>query len=308
MSTNGKVLLEASDLVAGFGLNTILHGVSFRVYEGEIAAILGLNGAGKSVTMKVLGGIVPARTGRISLGGRDITGNRAEERVEAGMAHVPQGRQVFPELTVEQNLRIGAYTLRRKNKSEYGSALDSVFGRFPILKERRHQAAGTLSGGEQAMLAVARALLSAPRIILVDEASAGLSPIMVNEVFRVLKEVNESGVTILMVEQNVTFTLRIADRAHIMQSGRIMYEGDVPTLDRDRVASYLGVGQLLGSRVSAAAAARQMESGSQEVKRKSFAKKTSTKKRSTKKATAKPKPSARKVVSAKRKPSSKGTR
>jgi branched-chain amino acid transport system ATP-binding protein len=256
MSTNGRVLLEGRDLVAGFGSNRVLHGVSFRVHEGEIAAILGLNGAGKSVTMKVVGGLVPAWGGEVTLFGDDVTHLSAEKRVAKGMAHVPQGRQVFPELSVEQNLRLGGYTLRRHDKSRYRSALDSIFQQFPLLKDRRNQAAGSLSGGEQAMLAVARALVCQPRLILVDEASAGLAPVMVNQVFEVLKQVNESGVTILMVEQNVTFTLKIADRAHIMQTGRVVYESDVASLDRDRVADYLGVGRLLGARVSAAARAR----------------------------------------------------
>lgn len=257
MTGNGRVLLEASDLVAGFGANTVLHGVSFRVYEGEIAAILGLNGAGKSVTMKVVGGIVPAWSGRVDLFGEDVTDTIAETRVARGMAHVPQGRQVFPDMSVEQNLRLGAYTLRRRDKSHYASMLDSVLDRFPILAQRRSQLAGSLSGGEQAMLAVGRALICEPKLILVDEASAGLAPVMVEEVFKVLKQVNDSGVTILMVEQNVTFSLRMADRAHIMQTGQIVYEGDVPSLDRDRVAEYLGVGRLLGSGVTKAAKARR---------------------------------------------------
>ncbi|MGH2813192.1 MAG: ABC transporter ATP-binding protein, partial [Actinomycetota bacterium] len=218
MSTDGRALLEVSDLVAGFGSNTVLHEVSFRVYEGEIAAVLGLNGAGKSVTLKVVGGLIPARSGRVTLEGREITSISAEERVASGMAHVPQGRQVFPELTVEQNLRLGAYALRRREKGRYPAMLTSMYDRFPILADRRNQPAGSLSGGEQAMLAVARALIGEPRLLIVDEASAGLAPVMVEEVFEELKRVNESGVTILLVEQNVSFSLRIADRVHIMQS------------------------------------------------------------------------------------------
>ena len=251
-----KVLLEATGLRAGFGSNAVLHGVSFRVHEGEIAAILGLNGAGKSVTLKVVGGIVGAWDGTITFDGADITRLGAEQRVERGMAHVPQGRQVFGELTVEQNLRLGAYTLRRRDRSRYADVLASVLERFPVLGERRDQPAGTLSGGEQAMLAVSRALMSEPRLILVDEASAGLAPIMVRQLFDMLREVNRSGVTILLVEQNVTFSLEIADRAHIMQRGQIVYDGDVPSLDTDRVADYLGVGRLLSSGVRAAVAGR----------------------------------------------------
>ncbi|HYZ92507.1 MAG TPA: ABC transporter ATP-binding protein [Actinomycetota bacterium] len=247
-----NVLLEATGLRAGFGSNTVLHGVSFDVREGEIGAILGLNGAGKSVTLKVVGGIVPAWQGKLAFAGEDITRLGAEQRVERGMAHVPQGRQVFPELTVEQNLRLGAYTLRRRDKSRYQNVLESILDRFPILGDRRSQAAGTLSGGEQAMLAVGRALMCEPKLILVDEASAGLAPIMVRELFDMLGQVNRSGVTILLVEQNVTFSLDIADRAHIMQRGQIVYEGDVPSLDTKKVATYLGVGRLLGTGVTAA--------------------------------------------------------
>ncbi len=249
-------LLEAIDLRAGFGSNTVLHGVSFKVREGEVAAILGLNGAGKSVTLKVVGGVVPAWKGSITFAGDDITKLGAEKRVERGMAHVPQGRQVFPDLTVEQNLRLGAYTLRRREKARYDAVLEDVLERFPILGGRRRQSAGTLSGGEQAMLAVGRALMSEPRLVLVDEASAGLAPIMVRQLFEMLREVNRSGVTILLVEQNVTFSLEIADRAHIMQRGQIVYEGDVPSLDTEKVANYLGIGRLLGAGVSAAVAGR----------------------------------------------------
>lgn len=242
-------LLTALDLTAGFGSNQVLHGVSFDVHEGEFACILGLNGAGKSVTMKVIGGIVPAWTGTLRFKARDITHMSPEERVESGMAHVPQGRQVFPELTVEQNLRLGGYTLRKRDTPKYGQILETVYDRFAILGQRRTQAAGLLSGGEQAMLAVGRALLSDPTLILVDEASAGLSPVMVQEVGHALKAVNDDGVTILMVEQNVSFALQVSDTARIMQSGTIVYEGDVPSLDRQRVSELLGVGRLLGGHI-----------------------------------------------------------
>jgi branched-chain amino acid transport system ATP-binding protein len=255
-----EMLLEAADLRAGFGSNAVLHGVTFGVRRGEIAAILGLNGAGKSVTLKVVGGVVPLWSGRLRLGGEDITSLSAEQRVERGMAHVPQGRQVFGELTVEQNLRLGAYTLRRRARSRYAEVLEGILGRFPVLGERRKQLAGTLSGGEQAMLAVSRALMSEPKIVLVDEASAGLAPLMVRQLFDMLREVNRSGVTILLVEQNVTFSLEISDRAHVMQRGRIVYDGDVPSLDQDKVANYLGVGRLLGSRMSAAVEQRTKSS------------------------------------------------
>lgn len=279
MTSDARVLLDVSDIRAGFGTNTVLHGVSFQVHEGEIAAILGLNGAGKSVTMKVVGGILPAWSGSVDLDGKDLLSLTAEERVMAGMAHVPQGRQVFPDLTVEENLRLGAYTLRRRDKSRYSHALDGVLERFPRLAERRGQAAGTMSGGEQAMLAVGRALMSEPKLILVDEASAGLAPTMVEQVFEVLKRVNDSGVTILLVEQNVTFSLKIADRANIMQTGQIVYAGDVPSLDKDKVADYLGVGRLLGTHVDKAAKARSDDGkgSAAEGSRKKKAKKRSAK-------------------------------
>jgi branched-chain amino acid transport system ATP-binding protein len=254
---SGDALLEAKDLRSGFGSNAVLHGVSFQVRSGEIAAILGLNGAGKSVTLKVVGGVVPLWSGSLTLGGDDITSLSAEQRVERGMAHVPQGRQVFGDLSVEQNLRLGAYTLRRRDRSRYAGVFESVIERFPILGDRRKQFAGTLSGGEQAMLAVSRALMSEPKLILVDEASAGLAPVMVRQLFDMLRQVNESGVTILLVEQNVTFSLEIADRAHIMQRGRIVYDGDVPSLDQDKVATLLGVGRLLGASMSAAVTSRR---------------------------------------------------
>lgn len=251
------LLLDVQDVRAGFGSNTVLHGCSYRVVEGEIAAVLGLNGAGKSVSLKVIAGLVPAWAGSIGFDGHDVTALAAERRVARGMAHVPQGRQVFPELTVEQNLRLGAYVLRRKNRARYAGVLASVYDRFPLLAERRHQFAGTMSGGQQASLAVARALMAEPRLILVDEASAGLAPKAVEELFETLREVNRSGVSILMVEQNVTFTLKVADRAHIMQQGRIVYEGDVASLDQERVAELLGVGTLLGRSIGAAARARK---------------------------------------------------
>lgn len=257
LTEDRALILDVRDVRAGFGSNTVLHGCSYKVYEGEIAAVLGLNGAGKSVSLKVIGGLLPVWSGSVSFDGADITTLDAEKRVARGMAHVPQGRQVFPDLTVEQNLRLGAYTLRRRARARYAAVLDSVYERFPLLKERRAQFAGTMSGGQQASLAVARALMCEPKLILVDEASAGLSPVAVQELFETLREVNRSGVSILMVEQNVTFTLKVADRAHIMQQGQIAYEGEVSTLDQDQVAGYLGVGRLLGRSIGDAAKSRR---------------------------------------------------
>ncbi|MEX2457741.1 MAG: ABC transporter ATP-binding protein [Actinomycetota bacterium] len=265
MSGNGSapaVLLEVDAVVAGFGANVVLHGCSYSVHEGEIAAVLGLNGAGKSVSTKVVAGIVPAREGAVRFRGIDVTRLPAENRVRLGMGHVPQGRQVFPQLTVEQNLRLGGYVQRRRDRSRYPAVLASVLDRFPRLAERRDQAAGTLSGGEQAMLAVGRALMSEPALLIVDEASAGLAPKAVEALFETLLEVHRSGVAILMIEQNVTFTLRVADRVHIMQTGRVVYEGAVAELDQDRVAEELGVGRLLGRSLSAAASGRKAPAAS----------------------------------------------
>jgi branched-chain amino acid transport system ATP-binding protein len=238
-------LLDARGLVAGFGSHAVLHGVDIAVRDGEIAGVFGLNGAGKSVTMKVLAGLVPAWSGQIMLGGRDITGLAAEARVAAGIGNVPQGRQVFPELTVEQNLRLGAYQLRRRQRSRYDGVLARIYERFPKLAARRNQAAGTMSGGEQASLAVARALMGEPRLLLVDEPSAGLAPNIVQDLFTVLNELNREGLTILLVEQNVTFGLKLVHTAHILRTGRVVHSGAVDTLDRDRVTRELGIGRLL---------------------------------------------------------------
>lgn len=251
-------LLAVEDVTAGFGSTTVLHGLTFSVARGEIAGIFGLNGAGKSVSMKVLAGVVPLRSGRITFDGRDITSTPAEARVAAGMGHVPQGRQVFPHLTVEENLRLGAYTLRRRARASYPAALARVLDRFPLLAERRSQLAGTLSGGQQASLAVARALINEPTLVLVDEPSAGLSPVAVAELFETLKGVAATGVTMVLVEQNVTFGLELADRAHILQTGRIVYSGDVGSLDRDTLAGYLGIGRMLGDVTGAALASRRV--------------------------------------------------
>jgi branched-chain amino acid transport system ATP-binding protein len=250
-------LLEVRDITAGFGATTVLHGVSFDVPEGSIAGIFGLNGAGKSVTMKVLGGSVPARSGSVLFRGQDITGLSPEKRVALGMGHVPQGRQVFPGLTVEENLRLGAYTLRRKNKSRYAGALDGVLDRFPILAQRRDQLAGTMSGGQQASLAVARALINEPQLILVDEPSAGLSPVATLELDEVLQQVAKTGVTMVLVEQNIAFGLSLVDTAHLMQTGTVVHSGPVAELDDQTLATHLGIGRVLQAAAGSALAARQ---------------------------------------------------
>ena len=245
-------LLELRGVATGFGGNTVLHGVDLAVRPGEIAGVLGLNGAGKSVAMKVVAGIQPVWDGQVVLDGNDITGLGAEDRVAAGMGHVTQGRQVFGGLTVEENLRLGAYTLRQRTPERYAERLEQMLEKFPRLRERANQRAGTMSGGEQAMLAVARALMSEPRLLLVDEPSAGLAPTIVGELFELLREVNADGVTILLVEQNIAFALDVVDTVHVLQRGRIVHGGPTVDLDRDALTQYLGIGRLLTASVGLA--------------------------------------------------------
>jgi branched-chain amino acid transport system ATP-binding protein len=244
-------------VTAGFGAVTVLHGIDLVVRPGEIAGIFGLNGAGKSVTMKTIAGVVPARSGAVLFEGRDITRLSPERRVSLGMGHVPQGRQVFPGLTVEENLRLGAYTLRRKDKKRYGPALDGVFDRFPMLRDRRTQLAGTMSGGQQASLSVARALINEPRLILVDEPSAGLSPVAQLELREVLQVVKDSGVTMVLVEQNIAFGLSLVDTANLLQTGMVVHSGPVADLDSDTLTTHLGIGTVLAGATGAALDARK---------------------------------------------------
>jgi branched-chain amino acid transport system ATP-binding protein len=250
MNASAQPLLAAHALRAGFGAQTVLHGVDLDVPPGQVTGIFGLNGAGKSVLLKVIAGVVPARAGVITLDGTEIQRLGPERRVALGMAHVPQGRQMFTSLTVEQNLRVGAHVLRRKNRSAYADELDRVFTLFPLLAERRRQAAGTLSGGQQAMLAVGRALISRPRIVLIDEPSAGLAPAVVEELLESLLRIRDQGLTMLLVEQNIRFGLRLADSACLLQKGRIVYSGPTGDLDQERLATYLGVGRLLSDDLS----------------------------------------------------------
>lgn len=237
--------LTARGVRAGFGTQTILHGIDLDVPTGQVTGIFGLNGAGKSVLLKVLAGIVPTWSGRVQLHDTDVTRLSPERRVALGMAHVPQGRQVFGSLTVEQNLRVGAYPLRRRDRSRYDDRLAEVYATFPRLAERRRQAAATLSGGEQAMLAVGRALISEPKLVLIDEPSAGLAPAVVEDLLEVLLRVRELGLTMLLVEQNIRFGLRLTDTACLLQRGRVVYSGPTASLDQERLGTYLGVGRLL---------------------------------------------------------------
>jgi len=244
VATTGAAL-ETRGLRAGFGAQTVLHGVDLDAPAGAVTGIFGLNGAGKTVLLKVIAGVVPARAGVITLDGAEIQRLGPERRVARGMAHVPQGRQMFRSLTVEQNLRVGAHVLRRRDRAAYVQELERVFGMFPLLAERRRQPAGTLSGGQQAMLAVGRALISRPRIVLIDEPSAGLAPAVIDELLESLAVIRQTGVTMLLVEQNIRFGLRLADTALLLQRGRIVYSGPTGDLDADALASHLGVGRLL---------------------------------------------------------------
>jgi len=241
-----SAVLSLAGVAAGFGANVVLHGVDLEVAEGTSVGLFGLNGAGKSVTMKVIAGLVPARAGVVSLRDHDITTASPEDRARRGMAYVPQARQLFPKLSVEQNLRLGGYVLRRSDKARYAAVLDGVYARFPILHSRRGQLAGSLSGGEQAQLAIGRALAGDPHVLLIDEPSAGLAPAVIEVVLEMLQRLRADGMTLVLVEQNVSFGFRLVDRAAIMQRGHVVYEGDVATLDTARVAKLLGVGRLLG--------------------------------------------------------------
>ena len=217
-------MLEVKDMEVYYGVIQAIKGVSFEVNEGEVIALIGANGAGKTT-------ILHAVTGLLTPQGKDITKTPAHKIVGLGMAHVPEGRRVFSELSVYQNLKLGAYT--RSDKGEIEQTLEMVYKRFPRLAERRNQLAGTLSGGEQQMLAMGRALMSNPRIILMDEPSMGLSPILVNEIFDIIQSVSEAGTTVLLVEQNAKKALAIADRAYVLETGRIVMSGDAKELMND---------------------------------------------------------------------------
>ncbi|MDR1765967.1 MAG: ABC transporter ATP-binding protein [Lachnospiraceae bacterium] len=221
-------ILEIEDLEVHYGMIKALKGISFQVEEGSIVALIGANGAGKTTTLHAITGLVPSSSGRIRLGGHDITKTPGYKTVEMGMAHVPEGRRVFSQLTVYENLKLGAYT--RKNKQEVAASLEMVYGRFPRLKERRNQPAGTLSGGEQQMLAMGRSLMSHPRIIVMDEPSMGLSPIYVNEIFDIIAQIHREGTTVLLVEQNAKKALSIADQAYVLETGSIVLSGDAKEL------------------------------------------------------------------------------
>ena len=233
-------MLEIKDLQVYYGVIQAIKGISFHVEQGEIIALIGSNGAGKTTTLQTITGMLQPKAGQILFEGKDITKVPGHEIVAMGMAHVPEGRRVFAELSVLENLRLGAYT--RKDKNEVEETLERIYQSFPRLKERKNQPAGTLSGGEQQMLAMGRALMSKPRIVLMDEPSMGLSPILVQEIFRIIEDISASGTTVLLVEQNANKALSIADRAYVLETGNIVLEGKASELLADEAIkkAYLG--------------------------------------------------------------------
>ena len=233
-------MLEVKDLEVYYGMIQAIKGISFEVNEGEVIALIGANGAGKTTILHTISGLIVPKKGSITFEGQEITKIPAHKIVENGLAQVPEGRRVFPSLSVLQNLKLGAYT--RKDKKEIDDTLKMIYERFPRLEERKNQPAGTLSGGEQQMLAMGRALMSKPRIILMDEPSMGLSPIFVNEIFDIIKQVSASGTTVLLVEQNAKKALSIADRGYVLETGKIVKEGKASDLLNDEAVkkAYLG--------------------------------------------------------------------
>ena len=224
-------MLEVKDLEVYYGVIQAIKGVSFEVNEGEVIALIGANGAGKTTILHTITGLISPKRGSVVFEGTDITKVPAHKIVSMGMAHVPEGRRIFSQLTVYENLKMGAFT--RKDKNGIEETLEMVYRRFPRLQERRNQLAGTLSGGEQQMLAMGRALMSNPKIIVMDEPSMGLSPILVNEIFDIIQSVSAGGTTVLLVEQNAKKALSIADRAYVLETGKFVLSGDAEKLMND---------------------------------------------------------------------------
>ena len=224
-------MLEVKDLYVNYGAVEAIKGISFQVNPGEIVTLIGANGAGKTTTLHTISGLTKAKSGSITYNGKDLLKTEPSKIITLGIAHVPEGRHVFPEMTVEDNLMMGAYI--SKNKDEIQAVAKDVYEKFPRLHERRKQLAGTLSGGEQQMLAVGRALMSKPGIILMDEPSMGLSPLLVKEVFAIIKEIHEAGITVLLNEQNARMALAIADRAYVLETCTISISRDAQKRLRD---------------------------------------------------------------------------
>ena len=233
-------MLEVKDLEVYYGMIQAIKGISFEVNQGEVIALIGANGAGKTTTLHTITGLLSPKKGSVLFEGQDITKVPAHKIVSMGMAHVPEGRRVFSQLSVYENLKLGAYT--RKDRSNIDKELQSIYERFPRLAERKNQLAGTLSGGEQQMLAMGRALMSKPSIVLMDEPSMGLSPIRVNEIFDIIESISKSGTTVLLVEQNAKKALSIADRAYVLETGKVVLEGNAKDLlENDSIKkAYLG--------------------------------------------------------------------
>ena len=233
-------MLEIKDLQVHFGGIHAIKGVSLRVEQGEIVTLIGANGAGKTTTLRTVSGLKKPTQGTITVEGRDITSTSAQSRVKLGLGHVPEGRRVFPTMTVLENLELGAYL--RRDRAAIAEDLRGIFDRFPVLADRRKQNAGTLSGGEQQMLAMGRALMGRPRILLLDEPSMGLAPLLVQEIFDIVRSINEMGTTILLVEKNANMALQVADRAYVMETGTIVLEGPASELlkTEDIKRAYLG--------------------------------------------------------------------
>ena len=231
-------MLEVKDLNVSYGAVHAIHGVSLQVNDGEIVSLIGANGAGKTTILRTITGLEKADSGEITFDGADLRRTEPSRIINLKLAHVPEGRHIFPQMTVEENLEMGAFA----DGKDMAETMADVYERFPRLKERRRQLAGTLSGGEQQMLAVGRALMAKPKMILMDEPSMGLSPLLVKEIFAIIKEVNKRGITILLVEQNARMALSISNRAYVLETGDITIEGDAKELlNDDRVKkAYLG--------------------------------------------------------------------
>ena len=224
-------MLEVKNLEVYYGVIQAIKGISFEVNKGEVIALIGANGAGKTTTLQTVTGMLKPAAGEIIFEGQDISKVAGHKIVSMGMAHVPEGRRVFAELSVYENLQLGAYS--RKDKTEIMQTLEKVYQSFPRLKERKNQLAGTLSGGEQQMLAMGRALMSKPNIILMDEPSMGLSPILVEEIFKIIRDISAGGTTVLLVEQNAKKALAVADRAYVLETGRIVLSGNAKEMMND---------------------------------------------------------------------------
>ncbi|MFO7271692.1 ABC transporter ATP-binding protein [Sphaerobacter thermophilus] len=244
MSGDTLCALEAQDIEAGYGGIVALHGVSLHVGAREIVTVIGPNGAGKTTLLRAISGLVPLRRGRVSLDGSDVTGQSTEALVRRGLVHVPERRQLFADLTVEENLRLGAYTRYRHEPEAVERDFERVLELFPILRERRRQRAGTLSGGEQQMLAIGRGLMSSARVLLLDEPSLGLAPLITRQIFDTIAQLRDQGIAVLLVEQNARQALRVVDRGYVLINGRIVLSGTAEELMASRLVQQVYLGAL----------------------------------------------------------------